>query len=161
MTALPDTILIQHRNRDASPHSPGASRRPGTRVPTAVTRGSLEAGMLMCLGLLAKEPERFEAAAIAWHGRWCAQLHGIGFAESQAVLSALEALAGPDSATAAYDLFVMCQSHGLDEVAAVFDAWLQRRSGSVATLQVQPVSEHPAAASGILGPLIQIAGLAA
>ena len=101
--------------------------------------------MTVCLGLLAREPERFEAAALAWYRRWCAAVGGIGFSESHAVLSALEALGGRDSATAAHALSAMCRSHGRDDVAAVFEAWLQRRSGSVATLPVGPGPEEPAA----------------
>jgi hypothetical protein len=70
-------------------------------LPSAVVRGSLRDGLLVCLGLLASDPARFEPAAVAWHSRWCAELPGIGFAESRAALSSLEALAGPHPAAAA------------------------------------------------------------
>ena len=62
-------------------------RRWREPLPTAVTRGSLDDGLRICLRLLEHDPERFEAAAVAWHRRWCAELPGIGFAESQSALS--------------------------------------------------------------------------
>jgi hypothetical protein len=100
-----------------------ATRRP---VPSAVLRGSLRDGLLVCVGLLATDPERFERAAVVWHRRWCAQQPGIGFAESRAALSALEALSCSDPEAAAADLLAACpETEGVQEV---LDGWLERRS---------------------------------
>jgi hypothetical protein len=95
-------------------------------VPSAVIRGSLRDGLLVCLGLLATDPERFERAAVVWHRRWCAEQPGIGFAESRAALSALEALPGSDPAAAAAALRSACpRTEGVEEV---LNAWLERDS---------------------------------
>jgi hypothetical protein len=99
-----------------------ATRRP---VPSAVLRGSLCDGLLVCLGLLATDPDCFERAAVVWHRRWCAQRPGIGFAESRAALSALEALPRSDPEAAAAALRTACpQTEGVEEA---LDAWLERR----------------------------------
>jgi hypothetical protein len=104
-------------------------------LPSAVVRGSLRDGLLVCLSLLERDPERYEAAAVAWHARWCRELPGVGFAESLAALAALEALAGPDPLAASRSLCAACEHDGLEEPAQVIDAWLARRSLSLASMQ--------------------------
>ena len=102
-----------------------ATRRP---VPSAVVRGSLRDGLLVCLSLLATDRERFERAAVVWHRRWCAEHTGIGFAESQAVLLALAALPSSDPEAAAADLLAACpETKGVKEV---LDGWLASRGAS-------------------------------
>ena len=97
-------------------------RRP---VPSAVARGSLCDGLVMCLALVGSDPERFERAAVVWHSRWCMQTPGVGFAESRAVLDALESMASVDSAVAAQALRAACgATEGIDEA---IDGWLARR----------------------------------
>ena len=96
------------------------------QLPSAVVRGSLRDGLIVCLGLLARDPSRYEAAAVAWHSRWCRELSGVGFAESLAALSALEALAGPDPVEAGRNLCAVCEHDGLEELAQVIEAWLER-----------------------------------
>jgi hypothetical protein len=101
-------------------------RRKASSVPSAVARGSLCDGLTMCLVLARSDPERFERAAVVWHRRWCAQSPGIGFAESRAVLDALEALACVDPVAAARALRSACaDTEGVDEV---IDAWLAKRA---------------------------------
>ena len=51
---------------------------------------------------------------------------GVGFAESLAALSALEALAGPDPVEASRNLCAVCEHDGLEELAQVVEAWLER-----------------------------------
>jgi hypothetical protein len=86
-------------------------------VPSAAARGSLCDGLLMCLALVTSDPERFERAAVVWHRRWCAQSRGSGFAESRAVLDALESLAYGDPDAAAQALRSACaDTEGVDEV---------------------------------------------
>ena len=97
-------------------------------LPSAVVRGSLCDGLTVCLGLLTREPDRFEPAAVVWHRRWCGEHAGLGFAESRATLAALEGLAGPDPVAAAAELRSACDGdEGIDEV---LDAWLERQAAS-------------------------------
>jgi hypothetical protein len=96
------------------------------QLPSAVVRGSLRDGLLMCLGLLARDPGRYEAAAVAWHARWCQELPGVGFVESLAVLTALEGLAGADPVAASRSLCAACEHDGLRELREVIDAWVER-----------------------------------
>ena len=82
--------------------------------------------MLTCLGLLAREPDRFDTAAVAWHARWCASLPGVTFAESLVTLHALEALTGREPAAGARRLNMVYRRRGLNHVALVLDRWLKR-----------------------------------
>jgi hypothetical protein len=77
-----------------------------SQLPSAVIRGSLRDGLLVCLGLLERDTARYEAAAVA--------------------LAALEALAGPDPVAASRNLCAACDHDGLEELAQVIDAWLER-----------------------------------
>ena len=115
--------LRNDHDRPMTTHARTATLHP---LPSAVVRGSLRDGLLVCLGLLATDPERFERAAVVWHRRWCAEQPGLGFAESRAALSALEALPGPDPEAAAAALRSACpQTDGVEEV---LDAWLEGRA---------------------------------
>ena len=96
------------------------------QLPSAVVRGSLRDGLIVCLGLLARDPSRYEAAAVAWHSRWCRELPGVGCSESLAALSALEALARPDPVEAGRNLCAVCEHERLEELAQVIEAWLER-----------------------------------
>jgi hypothetical protein len=80
----------------------------------------------MCLGLLGRDHERFERAAVVWHSRWCLQSPGIGFVESRAALDALEDLAcvDVDRAAAVQALRSACgETEGVDEI---LDGWLAK-----------------------------------
>ena len=107
-------------------------------LPSAVQYGCLEDGLTVCLALVAKDRERFEHSAVAWHARWCTALPSIGFAESSAVLSALEALMGPNPGEAARLIREISRDHGLHEVANVVEAWADREQ--------QPAPGAPATA---------------
>jgi hypothetical protein len=102
-----------------------SARRP----PSAVTGGSLEDGLLVTLGLLARDPERFEAAALAWHSRLCSSSPGLCFADAEGALESLAALSGSEPAAAAERLAGVCRQCGLDRVAATLDDWVERRAG--------------------------------
>ena len=97
------------------------------RVPSAVSHGSLEDGMIVLLGLLISDPERFEPVALTWYARWCASHPGASFAECRAVLSSLEAPTGPNPAAATRELSAVCHECGSDELVSVLDAWLAKR----------------------------------
>lgn len=111
------------------------ARRP---LPTAVVRGPLDDGLKVLLGLLDSDPQRFEAAAVAWHQRWCGELAGLSFAESEEVLTALAAFTGDDPEAAVRCLRDACRTHGLDPVAAVLDDWLEARSAPGARRHSMP-----------------------
>ena len=123
-----------------------SSPSPWQPLPSAVVHGSLKDGLTVCLALLTREPDRFEPAAVVWHRRWSAQHSGIGFVETRAVLSALEALSGPDPAAAGRALRATCLRHGLDEVASVLDAWLDRCPPSVQPRLAPLAPDGPTAA---------------
>lgn len=137
-TAHPITSAPSSRLRAGT--SPPLFPSARDRLPTAVLHGCLEDGLMVCLSLLARDPERFAPAAVAWHSRWCARLCGIDLEESHAALCALEGLAGPDPAAAARALCATCRRHELDEVAAVLEGWLDRdpRSGVAGSTQPPP-----------------------
>jgi hypothetical protein len=106
---------------------------PCDPLPSAILRGSLDGGLLVCLGLLRRAPERFEAAAVAWHARWCEALPGVGIDESRAALAALKAFEGSDPSSGALALRAHCERHGLDKLTAVIDAWLSRECPAART----------------------------
>jgi hypothetical protein len=51
--------------------------------------------------VLDKRPERFERAALRWHGGYCRETQDVTLDEAQAVLALLAALRGPRRASAA------------------------------------------------------------
>ncbi len=55
----------------------------------------------LCLLLVDGRPERYEAAALRWHGRYCRETQDVTLDEAQAVLALLGALDGPRRASAA------------------------------------------------------------
>jgi hypothetical protein len=101
-------------------------------LPSAVIRGSLEHGLLVCLGLLNHDRDCFEPTAVAWHARWCETVPGARIADSRAVLSALEVLGGADPSVGARALRGLCQRHQLQGLTAVLDHWLEGRNQPVA-----------------------------
>ena len=56
---------------------------------------ALSDALALLLVIAAKEPSRFERAAIRWHGRFEVETRGVGFAEAQILLGALAALRDP------------------------------------------------------------------
>ena len=101
--------------------------KPCAPLPSAVLRGSLEHGMLVCLGLLRRNPDCFDPAAAAWHARWCEFQPGLGLRDSHAALAALEMMSGSERREGARRLGSLCRGNGLDDVAAVLDAWVEER----------------------------------
>ena len=107
-------------------------RSPCGPLPSAIVRGSLEHGLLVCLGLLNRDPDCFEPAAVAWHARWCEQVRDVRITESRAVLSALEALGGGDPSAGARALREQCRQRDLQDLTTVLDHWLELHPQSVA-----------------------------
>jgi hypothetical protein len=114
--------------------------------------------LLVCLGLLEHAPERFEAAAVAWHARFCMVRSGLRFADAQATLSALERLRSPECQSAAASLCEFADECGRDDVRAVLTAWMQKEaagepaaigtSGGVADQRRGPVADEAVAHTG-------------
>jgi hypothetical protein len=112
---------------EGEPHN----SKPCVPLPSAVLRGSLEHGMLVCLGLLERDRDCFDPAAAAWHARWCAFQPGLGLRDSHAALAALEMMSGRERRRGARRLSSLCRANGLDDVAAVLDAWIEKPSQAV------------------------------
>jgi hypothetical protein len=64
----------------------------------------LTEALVLCLLLLAKEPGRFERAALRWFGRYCREVAGVTLDEGQAVLGLVAAHRGQRAAPAARSL---------------------------------------------------------
>jgi hypothetical protein len=56
---------------------------------------SLADALALLLVIAARDPARFEPAAIRWHARFELETHGVGFAESALLLGAIAALRDP------------------------------------------------------------------
>jgi hypothetical protein len=99
------------------------SDRARTSLPSAVVRGSLDHGLLFLLGLVDRDPQLFERAAVAWHARWCQHVPDIDFRKSRAVLDALQMLRGDAPAAAAMHLREQCHECGLEDLEAILLRW--------------------------------------
>jgi hypothetical protein len=91
-------------------------------------RVPLPEALAICLLLRDKEPERFELAALRWHGRLCREAR-LSLSEAAIALAALGALAAGRVESGAHALLAVCDSHGLDEVASTLEGWAERRGG--------------------------------
>jgi hypothetical protein len=96
--------------------------------------------LLSLLALCDSKSDRFERAAVTWHARWCLAAPATRFAQSRAVLNALEMLTGPDPVGAALALERQCWQGGRDDLVKVLDDW-------AATHPPSPRSAARAAAS--------------
>jgi hypothetical protein len=96
-------------------------------IPSAVARGSLDHGLMFLLGLVDRDPELFERAAVAWHARWCRHVPDVDFRKSRAVLEALEMLQQDDAAAAATRLGEQCHQCGLEDLEAILQQWADGR----------------------------------
>jgi hypothetical protein len=65
------------------------------------------------------QPARWKRAIARWHARFVLEASRMTVEESVLALSAAQALAGPQRATAAYTLQRLANAHGLSAVAAV------------------------------------------
>jgi hypothetical protein len=88
-----------------------------------VVRGSLDHGLLFLLGLVDRDPQMFERAAVAWHARWCRHVAEVDFRKSRTVLNALEMLRGDDPAAAATHLRDQCHECGLEDLELILQRW--------------------------------------
>jgi hypothetical protein len=82
----------------------------------------------LCLLVVEKEPERFQRAALRWHGRYCREYRDVDLDEGQAVLATLGALAGRRRCNAALALAELLSRRGLERACEVLVSWARRGS---------------------------------
>lgn len=88
----------------------------------------LSEALELCLLLVEKEPERFQRAALRWHGRYCREYRDVDLDEGQAVLATLGALAGQRRCNAALALAELLSRRGLERACEVLVGWAGGRS---------------------------------
>ncbi len=81
----------------------------------------------LCLLLLDKRPDRFDSAALRWHGRYCRETRDVTFDEAQAVLALLGALRGPKRAAAAHALADLFDRRALAQASESLIRWASGR----------------------------------
>jgi hypothetical protein len=80
----------------------------------------------LCLLLVEKAPERFERAALRWHGRYCREIRDVDFTEAQAILATLAALAGERRGNAAFALAdLLSRRPELERACGALVVWAQ------------------------------------
>jgi hypothetical protein len=84
--------------------------------------GLLEA-LELCLLLRDKAPEKYGRAAVKWHSRFVRELPGVTIEDSQAVLSALAAIAGDEGRSAARALAELISGRGFERGGEVLIRW--------------------------------------
>ena len=77
----------------------------------------------LCLLLLAREPGRFDRAALRWHARYCRAVAGVTLDEAQAVLALLAALRGSRAASAANALAEIFDRRALGQASEALIRW--------------------------------------
>jgi hypothetical protein len=74
-------------------------------VAALAAAAQLEVGLAdalaLCVLLAEKDPQRFNRAAVRWHGRYVLETRGVLLGESQLVLSALSGFTEPAAAAGA------------------------------------------------------------
>lgn len=88
----------------------------------------LEDALSLCLLLAEKDPDRYERAAIRWHGRLCREVPDLTIDEAALVLLALRGLPGRAGAVSAQALAAICGRHSLSGAEGRLDEWLGRRA---------------------------------
>ncbi|MGI8593974.1 MAG: hypothetical protein ACR2ML_06345 [Solirubrobacteraceae bacterium] len=113
-------------------------RALATGNPTLVTAAALELGRLSLADALAvclvfrdhdDDHDRYERAAVRWLSRFCQETSGVALRDAQLALAALAALTGPARHGAARALAELAETYDRDDVAQVFDEWLDGSAG--------------------------------
>jgi hypothetical protein len=97
-------------------------------LPSAVVRGSLEHGLLFCLGLRAKAVDEYELAAVAWHARWCSEHAAAGYDDARSVLDALELIGGDDPHEGVRSLRDALSRWDDRHLTQILDDWIARQA---------------------------------
>lgn len=108
-----------------------AQRNPTVALATAAELPlvPLADALALCLLLLDRQPERYEAAAVRWHSRFCREARP-SMADAQLALASLHSLAGPGGPAAADCLIALCESAAQPACATALMEWLPHRSGT-------------------------------
>jgi hypothetical protein len=118
-----------------SPHArfQRALRTGNALVATAAAAelGQVDLADALALTLLYRdqEPQRFERAALRWHGRLCAQARMISPEEAELALAALLALRLRNPGPGARALAAVLDGLMLTEASGVIADWVARRRG--------------------------------
>jgi hypothetical protein len=91
-----------------------------------VGRLELDDALALCLLQAGGDGGRYDAAALRWHSRFCAETRGVTTAEAQLLLAALAALPHDGGGTAAVTLLGVLRRHRLDRCATAVDQWVER-----------------------------------
>jgi hypothetical protein len=96
-----------------------------------VTEALTAASELRYVGLLEaverdKAPAKYSRAAVRWHSRFVRELPGVTIEDSQAVLAALEAIAGDEGQSAARALAELLDGRGSERAGEVLIGWAGR-----------------------------------
>ncbi len=115
---------------------PRFKRALATGNPTLVTAAALELGRLsladalaVCLVFRDHDHDRYERTAVRWLSRFCQETSGVAVRDAQLALAALAALTGPARHGAARVLAELAEAYDRDDVAQVFDKWLEGSLG--------------------------------
>ena len=99
-----------------------------TSAAHEVGRLDLDDALGLTLLFRDKDPARYRRAAVRWHARLCGEMTGVAPEDSQLMLAALVALAGPRPEAGAQALMSVLDSLMAPGIAAVVGDWLNRRS---------------------------------
>jgi hypothetical protein len=105
-------------NRNPTIALAAAAELPGVPLADALA---------LCLLLLDEQPERYEAAAVRWHSRFCREARP-SLADAQLSLAALHSLSRTEPEAAATCLVALCEAASEPECARALAAWCKARS---------------------------------
>jgi hypothetical protein len=83
----------------------------------------------LCLLIREKAPDRYDRAALRWHGRLCREVD-VSLEEAQAVLAALALLSGDRKRNAAFALAELLSRRGLERPCETLVAWAREAQTS-------------------------------
>jgi hypothetical protein len=86
-------------------------------------RVGLADALELVLLLLEWEPDRFERAALRWHGRYCREVTDVDLVEAQAVLACLSGLRGTRPEPAAHALADLVHRRDLAQASEALNRW--------------------------------------
>jgi hypothetical protein len=85
----------------------------------------LNEALELCLLLREKKPQRFQRAALLWHGRDCREVD-VSLEEAQSVLAALALLAGERKRSGAFALAELLGQRGMERPCETLVAWARK-----------------------------------
>jgi hypothetical protein len=98
-----------------------------TALAHELGRLNLADALALTLVYVDDKRERFDRAAVRWHGRLCTEVRGLSASEATLALVALQGLAGPQARTAGDALAALLEAAGQADAARLLDQWLEKR----------------------------------